>query len=158
MWPQTELRESRVLGRVFLISRSPDSRPLIYALHHHPCPQRRPVIARGLRAIVTGADPGALEIIMACKGCTDRKSEVARDFGPPVCVIEVDRASKIAALNAAEELATGFPRFYVDADVVLDIESIRAMAAVPERGDAHFAKPSVQMNLSKATWAVRASC
>lgn len=114
------------------------------------------VIARGLRAIVTSAAPGELEVIVACNGCTDRTAEIARGFGPPVRVIEIAQASKVAALNAADELATGFPRFYVDADVVLDLASIRSMARVLERGDALLAAPALRMDLSHTTWPVRA--
>ena len=105
---------------------------------------------------MTGARPGELEVIVACNGCTDRTADIARGFGEPVRVLETDQASKTAALNAADEVATGFPRFYVDADVVLDLASIRAMAAVLERGDALLAAPSLRMDLSKTTWPVRA--
>jgi glycosyltransferase involved in cell wall biosynthesis len=121
-----------------------------------PAHNEESVIARGLRAIVTGAGPGELDVIVACNGCTDRTADIARGFGPPVRMIEIAQASKTAALNAADELATGFPRFYVDADVVLDLASIRAMAAVLERGDALLAAPSLRMDLSKTTWPVRA--
>jgi len=121
-----------------------------------PAHNEETVIARGLRAILTGAEPGELEVIVACNGCTDRTTEIARSFGPPVRVIEIAQASKVAALNAADELATGFPRFYVDADVVLDLASIRAMARALDRGDALLAAPTLRMDLSKTTWPVRA--
>jgi len=121
-----------------------------------PAHNEETVIARGLRAIITGARPHELEVIVACNGCTDRTAEIARGFGPPVRVIEIPQASKIAALNAADELATGFPRFYVDADVVVDLASIRAMARVLERGDALLAAPALRMDLSQTTWPVRA--
>ncbi len=121
-----------------------------------PAHNEEAVIARGLRAIVAGAAPGELEVIVACNGCTDDTLAIASGFGPPVRAIEVAQASKIAALNAADELATGFPRFYIDADVVLDLKSIRAMATVLERGDIHFATPALAMDLSQTTWAVRA--
>lgn len=121
-----------------------------------PAHNEETVIARGLQAIVTGAQPNELEVIVACNGCTDRTAEIARGFGPPVRVIEIAHASKVAALNAADELATGFPRFYVDADVVLDLASIRAMARVLERGDALLAAPTLRMDLSHTTWPVRA--
>ncbi len=121
-----------------------------------PAHNEETVIARGLRAIVAGAASGELEVIVACNGCTDRTADIARRFGPPVRVIEINLASKVAALNAADELATGFPRFYVDADVVLDLASIRAMARVLERGDALLAAPALRMDLSHTTWPVRA--
>jgi len=121
-----------------------------------PAYNEEAVIARCLRAMVTGAQPGELEIIVACNGCTDRTAEIARSFGPPVRVIEIPQASKVAALNAADEAATGFPRFYVDADVIVDLASLRAMAAVLERGEALLVAPKLRMDLSKTTWPVRA--
>ncbi|MCC6360783.1 MAG: glycosyltransferase [Phycisphaerales bacterium] len=114
------------------------------------------VIARGLRAIVDGAAPDQLEVIVACNGCTDRTAHIAREFGPPVRVLDIPVASKIAALNAADEVATGFPRFYVDADVVLDLRSIRRMAEVLRSGRTLAAWPELRMDLSHASWPVRA--
>jgi len=121
-----------------------------------PAHNEEAVLGRCLRAIVTDAAPGELEVIVACNGCTDRTAEIARDFGPPVRVIEIPQASKVAALNAADEAATGFPRFYVDADVIVDLASLRAMAAVLERGEALLVAPKLRMDLSKTTWPVRA--
>ncbi len=121
-----------------------------------PAHNEEAVIARGLRAIVTGAAPGELEVIVACNGCTDRTAEIAASFGPPLRVLNVPVASKIGALNAADEVASGFPRFYVDADVVLDLASIRKMAGVLERGDVHFATPTLQMDVDGTGWLTRA--
>lgn len=121
-----------------------------------PAHNEETVIARGLRAIVTGAAPGELEVIVACNGCTDRTAEIAVGFGPPVRVLDVPVASKIAALNAGDAAATSFPRLYVDADVVLDLDSIRRIAAALEPGAIHFATPMLSMDLSRTTWAVRA--
>jgi len=121
-----------------------------------PAHNEESTIERCLSALVNGAAPDELEVIVACNGCTDRTAEIARGFGLPVRVIEIEQASKTAALNAADALAIGFPRFYVDADVVLDLRSIRAMAEVLDRGDALLAAPTLRMDLSKTTWPVRA--
>ncbi len=121
-----------------------------------PAHNEAAVIERGLHAIVDGATPGELEVIVACNGCTDETAELARRCGPLVRVIEVSQASKIAALNAADAAATGFPRIYIDADVVLDLASIRAIAEVLQSGDAHFATPALRMDLSQTSWPVRA--
>lgn len=121
-----------------------------------PAHNEESVIARGLRAILTGADPGELEVIVSCNGCTDRTVEIARSFGPAVRVLEISTPSKIAALNAADEVATAFPRFYIDADVVLDLRSIRLIRDVLLVGDVLFATPLPRMDLSRTTWPVRA--
>ncbi|HOQ87625.1 MAG TPA: glycosyltransferase, partial [Phycisphaerae bacterium] len=73
-----------------------------------PAHNEETVIARCIRAIITGAAPGELEVIVACNGCTDRTAEIAREFGDPVRVLEIKTPSKVAALNAADAAATGF--------------------------------------------------
>jgi len=114
------------------------------------------VIARGLRAIVNGAAAGELEVIVACNGCTDRTADIAREFRSPVRVLDIPVASQIEALNAADEVATGFPRFYVDADVVLDIVSIRQIASALSEERVQFATPTLKMDLSETSWIIRA--
>jgi glycosyltransferase involved in cell wall biosynthesis len=122
-----------------------------------PAHNEEAVIARGLRAIIAGAQPGELEVIVACNGCTDRTAAIARSFGPPVRVLEVPVASKIAALNAADEVARSFPRVYLDADVRLDIMSVRRLAAALDAGDGVLlAAPRLRMDLRPAPWLVRA--
>ncbi|WP_412542021.1 glycosyltransferase [Longispora sp. K20-0274] len=66
-----------------------------------------------------------LDVTVIANGCTDDTAEVARAAG--VRVIELAEASKSAALNAGDAVATGFPRIYLDADVLVTAESIRAL-------------------------------
>lgn len=120
-----------------------------------PAHNEAAVIARGLEALLRGARPGELDVIVACNGCSDGTAEIARRFGPSVRVIEIETASKIAALNAADEAARGFPRVYVDADVELGIADLRAIAASLQ-GGALAAWPTPEMDFSEASWAVRA--
>ena len=81
-------------------------------------------IGRGLASLLDGLVDDELQIVVVCNGCTDDTAEIARRFGPPVEVVETPVASKSAALRRGEEIATGFPRFYVDADVELPLESL----------------------------------
>ena len=78
-----------------------------------------PVLGRCLDALLDAARPDEIEIVVVCNGCTDRTAEVARGYGERVEVIETPRPSKTAALNLGDARATGYPRFYVDADVTL---------------------------------------
>lgn len=114
------------------------------------------VIDRCLRALTTGAAPGELEVIVACNGCHDRTAAIARDFGPPVRVVETSEASKIAALNHGDAAATSFPRHYIDADVEVTIDALRSVARVLESGSALVAAPAMRVDLSRSSWAVRA--
>jgi len=121
-----------------------------------PAHNEAAVIRRGLEHLLAGAQPGELEVIVACNGCTDDTAAIAREFGPPVQVLEIATPSKIAALNAADDRATDFPRFYVDADVELPLESIRQIASAMRRARAPMGTPEVAMDFTGASWTVRA--
>lgn len=119
-----------------------------------PAHDEEHVIAETLRALLDGADPGELEVIVACNGCTDDTAGVAARFGEPVRVVETPVASKMAALNLGDEAATGFPRIYQDADVHLSIADVRRIAATLEQGDVLAAAPQPRFDLSSSSWAV----
>jgi glycosyltransferase involved in cell wall biosynthesis len=109
-----------------------------------PAHNEESVVASGLTALTEEANQGELEVIVVCNGCTDRTAQIARAFGPPVTVIETDVASKPHALNLGDRAASGFPRFYVDADVALPLAAVRQIAQVLERGPAIAAAPAVE--------------
>jgi glycosyltransferase involved in cell wall biosynthesis len=125
-----------------------------------PAHNESSVIARTLKAITDGADPGELDVIVVCNGCTDDTAAVARRFVPPVQVpvqvIETDIASKTHALNLGDEAAQGFPRIYADADVVISAETIRILARRLEPGDVLAVAPTPNFDLTDCSWPVRA--
>ena len=114
------------------------------------------VLGRCLDAVLQAARPGELEIVVVCNGCTDRTADVAREYGDGVRVIETPQASKTAALNLGEACVSGFPRFYVDADVSLPLASVRRIAARLVEGDALAASPVMDIDLRGSSLAVRA--
>lgn len=122
-----------------------------------PAHNEEGVIGRGLRRLLDGVLPGEVEVVVACNGCTDRTTKIARGYEPSVRVVETEIASKVAALNLGDDHATGYPRFYVDADVVLSMDAVRRIAAVlDETGPTLVACPTMQMNFTGSSWAVRA--
>ncbi len=124
-----------------------------------PAHNEAAVILRGLAAMTTGASPGEIEVIVVCNGCSDDTAQVARGFGSPVKVIETEVPSKTNAMNLGDAAASGFPRIYADADVVLSLASIRALAAslAPAPGGTLAAAPAVRtIYPTGTTWAVRA--
>jgi glycosyltransferase involved in cell wall biosynthesis len=114
------------------------------------------VIGRCLKSILTGAEKDEVDLVVVCNGCTDGTAEVARRAAPGATVLELPVASKIAALNAGDEHARWFPRFYVDADVELPIEALRRTAAALEEPGVLCAAPQATFALEGRPWAVRA--
>lgn len=113
------------------------------------------VIARALTAILAQAAPGEFEVIVVCNGCRDDTAEVARRFGASVTVIETPVANKTHALNLGDQAARGFPRFYVDADVVVTPDVLRALARRLEKGDVLVCSPTGRMDATGSSWPVR---
>lgn len=121
-----------------------------------PAHDEAAVIGRCLAALTEGAREGELEVLVVCNGCRDDTAAIARGFGPPVRVLESEVASKNAALNLGHRTARGWPRFFVDADIVLPLEAVRKVAAVLEAGPALAATPPIRVDLSGRGWPVRA--
>jgi glycosyltransferase involved in cell wall biosynthesis len=105
-----------------------------------PAHNESAVIRRCLTALLNGFAPGEIDVVVACNGCTDDTADIVRSTWPAVRLIEIEQASKPAALWAADEALSTFPRIYLDADVTFTsgsakvlIESLRsgAIAARP---------------------------
>jgi len=114
------------------------------------------VLARCLDALLQDARPGELEIVVVCNGCTDRTADIARGYDGRVEVVEVAKPSKTGALNLGDARVQGFPRYYVDADVRLPIESIRRIRARLAEVRAPAASPAMSLDLRGCSLAVRA--
>jgi glycosyltransferase involved in cell wall biosynthesis len=84
-----------------------------------PAHNEEAVIGRCLDHLFEAIDPASLEVAVVCNGCHDGTAAVARASGHPALVIELDVASKPAALRAGDRALRAFPRLYLDADVVL---------------------------------------
>lgn len=120
-----------------------------------PAHDEEAVIGDCLEALTAGAQEGELEIVVVCNGCSDATAERARAV-PGVQVIETPTASKSHALRLGDETASAFPRFFVDADVVLPLESLRTVAEALREGPALAAAPRMEVELRGCSYAVRA--
>lgn len=96
------------------------------------------VIRRCLDALLRDSEPGEFDIVVVCNGCSDGTEEAARGAGPGVRVFSIDQASKTAALNHGDRVATAFPRVYLDADLEIPADAIRALVR-PLRGPRRLA-------------------
>jgi glycosyltransferase involved in cell wall biosynthesis len=113
------------------------------------------VIGRLLGQLVSPGGQDDLDVIVIANGCTDDTAEVAAAFGPPVRVVALPVASKRQALDAGDRVAVGFPRIYVDADVELGAEDIRALDAALRRPGVLAAAPERALDMAGRPWPVR---
>ncbi|QDP94589.1 WecB/TagA/CpsF family glycosyltransferase [Microlunatus elymi] len=120
-----------------------------------PAHNEAEVIGRTLQHLLPALASGRIEVIVACNGCTDRTAEIARSFGD-VRVLEVGEASKITALNAADAVATHWPRIYLDADIELDPLALRMVLDRLHRGRVLAARPAFHYQDKDASPPVRA--
>lgn len=121
-----------------------------------PAHNEADVIRRCLESFAVGSTPGELDIVVVCNGCSDDTAGIARATSPAVRVIETEAPSKTNALNIGDAAARSFPRIYMDADIVMSLESIRKLAEALD-GDALAASPAVRTVFkANAEWAVRA--
>lgn len=113
------------------------------------------VIGGCLDALHSDPDTAKLDVTVVANGCTDRTAATAR-ARPGVRVVELAEASKPAALNAGDEVATGFPRIYLDADITLSTAQVVRLAIAVESGLAPAAVPRRRVALDGRPLLVRA--
>ncbi|MCK1712908.1 MULTISPECIES: glycosyltransferase [unclassified Bradyrhizobium] len=120
-----------------------------------PAHNESSVIARTLSQWVGNLASDEICVVVVCNGCTDDTANVARRFGPIVHVVESDIARKTHALNLGDQISGVFPRVYVDADIVITVEAIRALAKRLEQGDVLAVAPTADIDLTSCSWLVR---
>lgn len=120
-----------------------------------PAHNEAAVIGRTLAALSPVLTTGRVEVIVACNGCVDETVTIAKAFDG-VRVIEVAAASKVAALNAADTVATAWPRLYLDADIGISPTALRMVLDRLGRGDVLAARPAFRYDDTGASWSVKA--
>jgi glycosyltransferase involved in cell wall biosynthesis len=124
-----------------------------------PAHDEEGVIGSTLTTLLHGSEDdgaGDLDIVVVCNGCTDGTAGIAASFGPTVTVLEIEEASKVAALNAGDEVAGGYPRIYLDADIAFDGRSAFGVAEALRRPGALAAEPHVVIDTRRSSLVVRA--
>ncbi|WP_053740882.1 glycosyltransferase [Streptomyces sp. NRRL WC-3618] len=116
------------------------------------------VIGRLLDSLLAGPAEDETDIVVVCNGCTDDTAQVAAARGPRVRVVDIPTPSKHAALRAGDDHARGFPRVYVDADVVITGADVRALTQPlgDDASDVLATAPERQIPLAGCAWRVRA--
>ncbi|MEU8759249.1 glycosyltransferase family A protein [Streptomyces sp. NPDC048659] len=122
-----------------------------------PAHNEERTLGRLLDALLDGARSDEFDIVVVCNGCTDDTARVAAGHGPGVRVVETPVPSKHEALRLGDEYARGFPRIYVDADVVLGAGDVRALAAALDGpGGVLATAPERELPMAGCSWRVRA--
>lgn len=102
---------------------------------------------------------GIDHVIVACNGCTDDTAQLVRDNYPTVHCLDIERPSKVNALNEAEkyarELGWTFPVYYIDADTKLSVNCIQTINQYLETSDVLLAAPTPVIDTSKSSWPVK---
>ncbi len=121
-----------------------------------PAHNEEAFIEKSLRAITEGSVDGEIEVVVVCNGCTDNTASVARRIPGPITVIESDIPSKVSSLNIGESYVSGFPRFYVDSDLIFSYSDMVKVAEELESEGILAAAPDFVFDDSRASFAVKA--
>jgi Glycosyltransferase like family 2 len=113
------------------------------------------VIGRCLDNLFQGIDAADLEVAVVCNGCHDDTAAIARASGHPIQVIELEIASKPAALRAGDQSLRAFPRLYLDADVVVAGPVARRVLEHLAQVGAVAARPPLRYETDHASAIVR---
>lgn len=129
-----------------------------------PAHNEASVIGRTLTALADGTLRSGTRVVVACNGCTDDTIPIAQSFADRLQleVIELDVASKQAALNGADAHLAGltddeaFPRVYLDADITAPAASVNATLDVLDAGTVLAARPPLEYQTATADPFVKA--
>lgn len=117
-----------------------------------PAHDEQAVIGRLLDA-VTGQHP-PVDVIVVANGCRDATAAVAAAY-PGVRVIETPVPSKSSALRLGDAAAAGFPRLYVDADVVLGVDDVGQLCRAVQMPGTLAAGPAREIPMGGVALPVR---
>ncbi|GAB3087092.1 WecB/TagA/CpsF family glycosyltransferase [Nocardioides zeae] len=123
-----------------------------------PAHDEEAVIGRALAPLATLALDGLVEVVVAANGCHDATVERALRT-PRAVVLDLPEPSKTAALNAADDATSRWPRLYLDADVEITARAVADVLAVltePGATGVLAARPPYRYDCSRSSVVVRA--
>jgi glycosyltransferase involved in cell wall biosynthesis len=118
-----------------------------------PAHNEEAVIAANLRLLLATALPGELDVIVVPNGCTDGTATAARGVG--VRVVETATPGKPHAIRLGDAHCATFPRIYLDADVELTTDGVRALVSACDNPAVLACAPAPTLDLTGAGWFIR---
>ena len=123
-FPLIVLLRARLVARPHVEAEVTPSLTVIVAAHN----EEADLPAKLANVLSVDYPADQLDVIVASDGSTDRTVELARSVtGGRVTVLDLPRAGKASALNAALELATGDIVAFTDANSMMSRETLRAL-------------------------------
>jgi len=122
-----------------------------------PAHNEASVIERTLNGLEPLIRHSGVEVIVVSNGSTDDTAERVRRF-PGVRVVEIDEASKPAALNEGDRIAVAWPRVYLDADIEAPAAAVADVLEMLNRDELvlEAARPCARYDTAGASTPIRA--
>ena len=118
-----------------------------------PAHNESSVIRRCLDSLIF--QEGLDTIIVACNGCSDDTATIVRTEYPSVICLDIEKPSKVNALNEAETHINSWPVFYIDADIAISDGAVKRICQGMEEENLLLAAPEPVIDTSKSPWLVR---
>jgi glycosyltransferase involved in cell wall biosynthesis len=113
-------------------------------------------IAAHASALLDDLAAGQAEVVFVCNGCTDDTEAILRETIRGRCLLlTLAVAGKANAIRHGEARLTLFPRFYVDADVMIRGAEL-AMLAERLGDGCELISPTIEFGPYQGSWAARA--
>jgi glycosyltransferase involved in cell wall biosynthesis len=119
-----------------------------------PAHNEEAVIGHNLRRLLATTGPGEFDVVVVPNACVDGTAEAARGV-PGVRVIETGVPGKPNAIRLGDEACLTFPRIYLDADVELTADAVRALVEVSAQPGILACAPSPRLDLNGVGWVAR---
>lgn len=122
---------------------------IVMSIHNEP-----DVLLRTLMGLDEFLETSGVEIVVVVNGSSDNIAERVRTL-TGVTVVEMPESSKASALNKADDIATRWPRLYLDAEVQISPKAVADTFAALSQVGALAGRPKCTWDLSGAESAVR---
>lgn len=118
-----------------------------------PAHNEAAVLGSTLDAVFAQDYPGPMEVIVAANGCDDETVDVAEHYRALAAaqdrelhVLDLPGRGKPGALNAADAIASGDVRIYLDADVTISGSAVSCVVGALQLDGIEFAAPAMLLN------------